>query len=77
MAKPKAKPEQEQTARPDPLTGRPVRILRGKDAGKQGIARRSYRGRIATPDIVHVEQEGGHPGWYVACRIEDVEVVRS
>lgn len=60
----------------DDITGRPVRILRGKHAGKQGIARRCYRGRVATPDIVHIEQEGGMPGWYVAALIKDVEVVR-
>lgn len=79
MAKPKAKPapvDQQQPARPDPMVGRQVPILRGKDAGKMGVARRCYRGRVATPDTVHVEQEGGLPGWYVAVPIYDVEVVQ-
>lgn len=70
MSKPLAKPAS------DPLIGKPVRILRGLHAGKQGIARRCYRDRVATPDYVHVEQEGGMPGWYVAALISDVEVVR-
>jgi hypothetical protein len=70
MSKPLAKPS-------DDITGRPVRIISGKHAGKQGIARKAYRGRLATPDMVHVEQEGGHPGWYVAVLASDVEVLRD
>lgn len=76
MARAKAKPPDQHDARPDPLIGRPVRVISGRHAGKQGIARRCYRDRIATPDYVHVEQEGGMPGWYVAVLISDVEIVR-
>ena len=76
MARPRAKPPEQQDARPDPLIGKPVRIVRGRHTGKEGIARRCYRDRVATPDYVHVEQEGGMPGWYVAALISDVEIVR-
>lgn len=57
----------------DPLIGMPVRIVRGKDAGKQGIARRCYRDRLATPDRVMIELDNGS---FVSVLISDVEVVR-
>lgn len=67
MSKPLAKPAS------DPLIGKPVRILRGRHAGKQGIARRCYRDRVATPDRVMIELDDGS---FVSALLSDVEVVR-
>jgi hypothetical protein len=61
----------------DALIGKPVRIVRGKHAGKQGIVRRSFRDRVASPDRLMIELDGCLPGWGVSSvEVGDVEVVR-
>lgn len=62
----------------DALLNKRVRVVSGKHAGKHGIVRRSFRDRVASPDRLMIELDGGHPGWGVSSvEAGDVEVVRG
>lgn len=63
---------------PDPFQiGARVRFVRGAHAGKRGIVARSYRGRPAGLDRVHVEIDGHPKGWSVAAPLCDLEAAQS
>lgn len=72
MSKPLARPVPREA---DPLMDRMIRITAGEHAARQGIVRRAFRGRVATPDHVLVEIEGGHPHRFVSIPTGAVEVL--
>ncbi|TCR63192.1 hypothetical protein [Bosea sp. BK604] len=59
----------------DPLMNRMIRVTAGEHAARQGIVRRAFRGRVATPDRLLVEIEGGHPHRFVSIPAGAVEVL--
>ena len=57
-----------------PSPGTTVQIHSGPHSGKSGTVRRSFTGRVATPDYLMIELSGALPGWFVSIPVDHVKV---